>query len=100
MIEGEKTFDITLRWPERLRGSEQAILNIPVDLTGNQVTQGYTPGVPATTVTGAVSGVSTIGTAVSMPALFGSIFSGNVNNLASAPRLRLRDLVTPINAEG
>src|SRR5262249_7705222 len=38
MIEGEKTFDITLRWPERLRGSEQAILDIPVDVTNNQVT--------------------------------------------------------------
>jgi cobalt-zinc-cadmium resistance protein CzcA len=35
-----------------------------------------------------------------MPALFGNIFSGNVNNLAGSPRLRLRDLVTPINAEG
>jgi cobalt-zinc-cadmium resistance protein CzcA len=100
MVEREKTFDITLRWPERLRGSEQAILNIPVDLTDNQVTQGYTPGVPATTVTGASTGVSTIGTAVPMPALFGNIFSGNVNNLAGTPRLRLRDLVTPVNAEG
>jgi cobalt-zinc-cadmium resistance protein CzcA len=29
MTEGEKTFDITLRWPERLRGSEETILNIP-----------------------------------------------------------------------
>jgi len=35
-----------------------------------------------------------------MPALFGNIFSGNVNNLAGTPRLRLRDLVTPVNAEG
>ena len=29
MIEGEKTFDITLRWPDRLRGDEQAILQHP-----------------------------------------------------------------------
>ena len=28
MVEGEKTFDITLRWPERLRTSEAAILDI------------------------------------------------------------------------
>ena len=40
MIEGEKTFDITLRWPERLRGSEQAILDIPVDVANNLVTAG------------------------------------------------------------
>ena len=40
MIEGEKRFDITLRWPEQLRSSEQAILNIPVDVSNNQVTGG------------------------------------------------------------
>src|SRR5438132_8431759 len=35
MIEGEKIFDITLRWPVRLRSSEQAILDIPVDISNN-----------------------------------------------------------------
>ena len=40
MIEGEKAFDITLRWPERLRSSEEAILDIPVDVTGHKVTEG------------------------------------------------------------
>src|SRR5205823_4213702 len=29
MIEGEKTFDVTLRFSERLRGSEAAILDLP-----------------------------------------------------------------------
>ena len=28
MVEGEKTFDITLRWPEYLRGNEAAILGL------------------------------------------------------------------------
>src|SRR5207249_460562 len=42
MIEGERTFDITLRWPERLRGSERAILDIPVEVTNNTVTPGTT----------------------------------------------------------
>jgi Cu/Ag efflux pump CusA len=32
MIEGEKTFDVRLRWPERLRANEASILDIPVDV--------------------------------------------------------------------
>jgi cobalt-zinc-cadmium resistance protein CzcA len=100
MVEGEKTFDITLRWPERLRGYEQAILDIPVDVTNNTVTPGYVPGINQTPVTGPASGVSTIGTSMSMPTLLGSIFSASVNNLTNVPRLRLGQLVTPVNNEG
>ncbi|MGC3972086.1 MAG: efflux RND transporter permease subunit [Pirellulales bacterium] len=37
MIEGEKRFDIALRFPERLRNSEEAILNIPVEVYNNRV---------------------------------------------------------------
>src|SRR5262249_50782442 len=37
MIEGERNFDITLRYPARLRNSEEAIKELPVDLTNNQV---------------------------------------------------------------
>ncbi len=36
MIEGEKSFDITIRWPERLRADETDILDIPVDVTGHR----------------------------------------------------------------
>ena len=32
MSEGEKSFDVTVRWPQRLRPDEQAILDIPVDV--------------------------------------------------------------------
>jgi Cu/Ag efflux pump CusA len=35
MIEGEKRFDISLRWPERLRSDAEALLNLPVDLARN-----------------------------------------------------------------
>jgi multidrug efflux pump subunit AcrB len=38
MIEGEKRFDIALRFPERLRNSEQAIMNIPVEVCNNRAT--------------------------------------------------------------
>ena len=40
MVEGEKTFDITVRWPKRLRESETAILDLPVDVTNNKVDGG------------------------------------------------------------
>ncbi len=37
MIEGEKMFDITVRWPKRLRDTETAILDIPIDVVNNPV---------------------------------------------------------------
>src|SRR5262249_15599331 len=72
MIEGEKTFDITLRWPERLRGDVEKILDIPVDITNNTVTSGSQPSAPQTPVTGPSAGPATSGTAIAPPALFGS----------------------------
>jgi cobalt-zinc-cadmium resistance protein CzcA len=100
MVEGEKTFDVTLRWPEHLRGNEQAILYIPVEVTNNTVTPGFVPGLSQTPVTGPASGVSTIGTSMSMPALLGSIFNASGNNITNVPRLRLGQLVTPVNRDG
>jgi cobalt-zinc-cadmium resistance protein CzcA len=100
MIEGEKTFDIAIRWPERLRGSEEAILDIPVEVAYNTVTPGYTPSISQTPVSGISTGVSTIGTNLPMPSLFGNIFNATVNNITSVPRLKLRQLVTPVNKDG
>jgi cobalt-zinc-cadmium resistance protein CzcA len=100
MIEGEKLFDITIRWPERLRGSEEAILEIPVDVTNNTVTSGFTPGLVQTPVSGAAVGVSTIGHAMPLPSLPGNMFNAAINNITSVPRLRLRHLVTPVNEKG
>ncbi|HEV3445488.1 MAG TPA: efflux RND transporter permease subunit [Gemmataceae bacterium] len=100
MTEGEKTFDITLRWPERLRGSEEAILNIPVDVTNNTITPGAVPGVAATPLSGAATGVSAIGTSLAMPGWTGSLFNATFNNISNAPRRRLRDLATGLNADG
>jgi cobalt-zinc-cadmium resistance protein CzcA len=100
MIEGEKTFDVALRWPERLRGDEQAIKNIPVDVTNNLMTPGYAATTSATTLSGAAAAVSTVGTLNPGPALFGSLYGGTLNNLAAAPRRRLGDLLTPLNDQG
>ena len=43
MIEGEKSFDITVRWPLERRGSEATILDMPVDVTNNQVVAEHRP---------------------------------------------------------
>jgi cobalt-zinc-cadmium resistance protein CzcA len=100
MVEGEKSFDISLRWPERLRGNEQAILDIPIEVVNNVVTPGYVPGTPQTPVTGASIGVNPIGTNVPMPSLWGNVFNAAINNISSVPRLRLSHLVTPVNEAG
>jgi cobalt-zinc-cadmium resistance protein CzcA len=100
MIEGEKTFDIALRWPERLRGSEAAILDIPVDVAGNQTVPNSSPGLPATPVTGPSTGPSPTGTMMPLPSLFGNVFNGAVNYLGASPRLLLRQLVSPVNERG
>jgi cobalt-zinc-cadmium resistance protein CzcA len=99
MTEGEKSFDITLRWPARLRSDEQSILNIPVDITNNQVTGGV-PGLPQTPLSGPSTGLAPLGTSVPLPSLYGSTYAGTVNNISGAPRRRLGDLVTPLDAEG
>jgi heavy metal efflux system protein len=100
MSEGEKTFDITVRWPERLRSSEQAILDIPVDVVNNVVTPGMSPGLSPTPFTGSATGASSVGTSASMPSQFGSALGGNVNPLNAAPRVRLKDVVGPRGSNG
>lgn len=63
MVEGERSFDITLRWPERLRADEEAILNIPVDVQRNRV-------IPMNDQS---SGLSSIGSTATLPSPTGSV---------------------------
>lgn len=100
MVEGEKLFDVALRWPEALRSSVQAILDLPVDITNNLTTSGYVPGTPQTPHTGPASGVSSVGASVTMPSRVGSQFGGTLNDLSATPRRRLGDLVTPLGEDG
>jgi cobalt-zinc-cadmium resistance protein CzcA len=98
MIEGEKTFDVTLRWPQRLRENEDLILDIPVDIVSHTVTPGSTPNASPTPLSGGATGVSPTGTSAALPAI-----SGSVNNPAlttPTPRRRLRELVTPLDEKG
>ncbi len=85
MVEGEKTFDITLRWPEGLRADEEQILEIPVDVLKNRVISAETGALPLA------------GTSTTQPAVTGSADTPLPNVVS---RRRLRDLVTPLDAEG
>ncbi|HTK76232.1 MAG TPA: efflux RND transporter permease subunit, partial [Gemmataceae bacterium] len=93
MTEGGKTFDVTVRYPEPLRNNEQAILNIPVEVTGNQVA-------------GAVAGVSDpgrlspTGTMFTLPSLTGRADNSPSLPGGTVPRRRLGDLVTPLDGKG
>src|SRR4029077_5299714 len=100
MLEGERRFDIALRWPEELRKSTDDILDIPVDVVRNTVTEGNVLGRPATPITGATTGLSALGTGMPMPALTGSMFYSPANTLSRVPRRRLGDLVTPVDEHG
>lgn len=99
MIEGEKSFDITLRWPLRLREDESNILNIPVDVTGHRVSQGSAAGMEATQLSGATEGLAAAGFSNTLPSLIGSKFGSTSLAITDAPRERLRDLITPLGDE-
>jgi cobalt-zinc-cadmium resistance protein CzcA len=95
--EGEKLFDVAVRWPERLRGDVRAILAIPVPVSGNQVTPGSQVTLGSTPVGGGGAGLSPTGTTAAPPALTGSVYNPPALS-AGTPTRRLGDLVTPLNA--
>jgi cobalt-zinc-cadmium resistance protein CzcA len=98
MVEGEKLLDITLRWPAHDRQDPTAILDLPVDVVANQVTPGSIPSASQTPVSGSSTGVSSFGSSQPLPALSGSVGNAAYNNFL--PRLRLKDLVTPVGPDG
>ena len=100
MTEGERSFDITLRWPAALRADEQAILDIPLEVPNNNVTSSPTPTLATTLLSGGASGPSTIGSSTNMPSLVGSARGGALNDLTRTPHRRLGDVITPLNSAG
>jgi cobalt-zinc-cadmium resistance protein CzcA len=90
MVEGEKRFDIAIRWPRVLRSNETSILDIPVDIVNNQVVLPSYPGLVPTATGHGWGAPSTAGT------------QARTDNPIpqQAPRLRLRDLVTPVGEDG
>ncbi len=97
MVEGEKTFDVTLRWPMFRRQDQSSILEIPVDILNNSLLASSVPTTQQTTTTGAQTGLSPTGTSNPNPALVSSTTAiyGNFQ-----PRLRLRNLVSPVGEDG
>jgi cobalt-zinc-cadmium resistance protein CzcA len=89
MVEGEKLFDIAIRWPRRLRNSENSILDIPVDVANNQVVQPQ----------GSSFVPSATGHALPPPTPIGTL-ANTSNPISNSPRLRLRDLVSPVGEDG
>ena len=67
MIEGERSFDITLRFPKENRLNLDSILKIPVNVAGNMVASSQTPGQSATPVSGGSSGPWSTGTSANLP---------------------------------
>jgi cobalt-zinc-cadmium resistance protein CzcA len=99
MREGAKIFDITTRWPERLRWDDQAIMDIPVPVNNNQVTAGNQASLPATPTSSGGTGLSPIGTISPLPVRTGSQM--DVPQITPlAPVRRLGDLVTPRQRAG
>jgi cobalt-zinc-cadmium resistance protein CzcA len=88
MVEGEKLFDISVRFPKWRRDNESSILDIPVDIINNQVflAQGSAPTPNAQ------------GHALPPPATSGSQ-ADTSNPISSTPRIRLADLVSPVGKD-
>jgi cobalt-zinc-cadmium resistance protein CzcA len=100
MVEGERTFDISLRFPERLRKDEDLILKIPVEVTNNQVSPSSVFAVGSTPQTGGATGLSWMGTSVPTAAQAGSVFAGTYNPLNAVQRRQIKDFVKPDDKGG
>jgi cobalt-zinc-cadmium resistance protein CzcA len=100
MIEGERSFDITLRFPKQDRSDIDSILAIPIDVPGNTVANSQSPGQGSTPVSGGNTGPSSTGTSANLPSLTGSAMNGTMNDLSRTPRRRLRDVLTPLGPDG
>ncbi len=97
MVEGEKTFDITLRWPQQRRADQEALLEIPVDIQNNQLTSQTNPSSSQTRWSGSQNGPATTGTSRPFPAPV----SANIAPVRSyLPRLTLKQLVSPVGDDG
>ncbi len=99
VVEGERKFDVTLRWPERLRANEQAILDIPVEVVRNRVSLAAADAPGGSDRTGGRT-ISFSGENRTLPAISGSVFGAAVPESSAVPRRRLRDLVTPLGPDG
>ncbi|MES2788322.1 MAG: efflux RND transporter permease subunit [Planctomycetota bacterium] len=97
VVEGERKYDVTLRWPERLRHNEETILDIPVEVVKNRLTV-HSGDRGHENADGDSDSVDFSGANRGLPALSGSKATGSDNT--NVPRRRVRDLVSPLGADG
>ncbi len=89
MIEGERIFDITLRLPRDNRSSVTDVLELPIDILNN----------PVYPSSGPTAAPSSSGSGQAPPSSAG-VNSDTLNPLTNTPRRRLKDFVTPVDADG
>ncbi|HRA86817.1 MAG TPA: efflux RND transporter permease subunit [Planctomycetaceae bacterium] len=92
MIEGEKRFDISLRWPEHLRDTVDDILNIMVDVVHDE-----SGAAESHTATGQPDAS---GAGIPQPSVTGTILNDMTDLLQRTRRRRLGDMVTPHDKDG
>jgi Cu/Ag efflux pump CusA len=98
MVEGEKTFDVTLRWPQVRRQDEQSILDIPVDISNLTLAATAAAQSPTTAWSGSGTNPSAGGTSVAKPSLVSQNVAVPSNTLTM--RVPLRYLVSPVDQYG
>jgi cobalt-zinc-cadmium resistance protein CzcA len=98
MVEGEKTFDITLRWPFVRRQDEQSILDIPVDVSNLAQTASPASQSQTQTTGGTGTNPNPYGTSVPKPTVVGTNVAVPSNTLIM--RIPLRNLVSPVDQYG
>jgi cobalt-zinc-cadmium resistance protein CzcA len=98
VVEGERKYDVTVRWPERLRYNEETILNIPVEVIKNRLT--VHSGDWSSNSDDSTGQLDFAGANRSLPAFSGSKTTPVNSDSASVPRRRVRDLVSALGADG
>jgi heavy metal efflux system protein len=93
IVEGERKFDVTLRWPEGLRYNEDTILDIPVEVVGNRKTEDDGGNRKS-------GKIDFAGGRLMALAMTGSQENLTFTDSGSVPRRRLGDLLTPLDQNG
>ncbi|MDB5392055.1 MAG: czcA 5, partial [Planctomycetaceae bacterium] len=99
VVEGERKYDVTLRWPERLRYNEQTILDIPVEVIKNRTTV-HSADWSKSGDDSTNGDLDFAGANRGLPAISGSKTTPGTSDLTNVPRRRVGDLVSPLGADG
>jgi Cu/Ag efflux pump CusA len=95
MVEGEKLFDITVRWPFSRRWDRTNILEIPVDISNNAQTAGSQTGVQQNNFMGPSNGPAATGSGNAPPTNQSQFLPYYPSGYT--PRLYLKNFVSPVS---